>query len=117
MSGIEHVARSVSAVLHDRLPWQRKTQRENLALLVATMLSERSDVAGGRFAAPVGADRHAIPVDPWRPRLISVIKTIFRETTHCLKMLNKAMHKMLFYGTPALIGHCQLLGWDYRLRL
>ena len=42
MSGIEHVARSVSAVLHDRLPWQRKTQRENLALLVATMLSERS---------------------------------------------------------------------------
>ncbi len=22
-----------------------------------------------------------------------------------------------FYGTPALIGHCQWLGWDYRLRL
>ena len=42
MGGIEHVARSVSAALHDRLPWQRKTQRENLALLVATMLSERS---------------------------------------------------------------------------
>jgi len=29
-------------MLHDRLPWQHKTQRENLALLVATMLSERS---------------------------------------------------------------------------
>ena len=29
-------------VLHERLPWQRKTQQENLALLVATMLSERS---------------------------------------------------------------------------
>ncbi len=29
-------------MLHERLPWQRKTQRENLALLVATMLSERS---------------------------------------------------------------------------
>ena len=28
--------------MHDRLPEQRKTQRENLALLVATMLSERS---------------------------------------------------------------------------
>jgi len=42
MGGIEHVAWSVSAVLHDRLPWQRKTQRENLALLAATMLSERS---------------------------------------------------------------------------
>ncbi len=35
MGGIDHVARSVSAVLHERLPWQRKTQRENLALLVA----------------------------------------------------------------------------------
>ena len=22
-----------------------------------------------------------------------------------------------FYGAPALIGHCQLPGWDYRLRL
>ena len=42
MGGIEHMARSISAVLHERLPWQRKTQRENLALLVATMLSERS---------------------------------------------------------------------------
>ena len=42
MGGIEHVAGSISVVLHERLPWQRKTQRENLALLVATMLSERS---------------------------------------------------------------------------
>src|SRR4051812_36928209 len=42
MGGIEHAARSISAVLGERLPWQRKTQRENLALLVATMLSERS---------------------------------------------------------------------------
>ena len=42
MVGIEHVARSISVVLHERLPWQRRTQRENLAFLVATMLSERS---------------------------------------------------------------------------
>ncbi len=42
MGGIEHVARSISAVLHEGLSWQRKTQRENLALLIATMLSERS---------------------------------------------------------------------------
>jgi len=42
MGGIEHAAWSISTVLHERLPWQRKTQRENLALLVATMLSERS---------------------------------------------------------------------------
>ena len=34
-----YVAGSISVVLHERLPWQRKTQRENLALLVATMLS------------------------------------------------------------------------------
>src|SRR3954452_19373212 len=42
MGGIEHAARGISGVLGERLPWQRKTQRENLALLVATMLSERS---------------------------------------------------------------------------
>ena len=42
MGGIEQAAWSISAALQERLPWQRKTQRENLALLVATMLSERS---------------------------------------------------------------------------
>src|ERR1700709_2559680 len=42
MGGIEHAAQGISAALLERLPWQRKTQRENLALLVATMLSERS---------------------------------------------------------------------------
>ena len=42
MGGIEHAARGISGMLGERLPWQRKTQRENLALLVATMLSERS---------------------------------------------------------------------------
>src|SRR5215210_7787783 len=42
MGGIEHAAGGISGVLGERLPWQRKTQRENLALLVATMLSERS---------------------------------------------------------------------------
>ncbi len=33
------MARAVRAVLRERLPWQPKTQREDLALLVATMLS------------------------------------------------------------------------------
>ncbi len=42
MGGIKHAARDIGAVRHERLPWQRKTQRENLALLVATMLSERN---------------------------------------------------------------------------
>ena len=40
MGGIEHVARNIGAVLEERLPWQRKTQRENLALLVATMIDQ-----------------------------------------------------------------------------
>ena len=30
----------------------------------------------------------------------------------CMRLLGDR-----FYGTPALIGHCQLLGWNYRLRL
>ena len=42
LGGIEQAARSVSAVLQERLPCQRRTQRENLALPVAIMLSERS---------------------------------------------------------------------------
>jgi hypothetical protein len=42
MSGIEVVASGIEAELQRRLPRQRKTQRGKLALLVATMLSERS---------------------------------------------------------------------------
>ena len=58
MGGIEHAARDVGAVLQERLPWQRKTQRENLALLVATMLSERSaDLMALAAALPRPAGR------------------------------------------------------------
>jgi hypothetical protein len=42
MSGIERLAAGIEAELGRRLPRQRKTQRGKLALLVATMLSERS---------------------------------------------------------------------------
>lgn len=42
MGGIERIAGGIGEELRRRLPEQRKTQRENLALLVATMLSERS---------------------------------------------------------------------------
>jgi hypothetical protein len=42
MGGIEVVARGITAELERRLPRQRKTQRGKLALLVATMLGERS---------------------------------------------------------------------------
>ena len=46
MGGIEHAARGIGAVLEERLPWQRKTQRENLAFLVATMLRPRFERHG-----------------------------------------------------------------------
>ena len=42
MGGIEALAQGISEELRRRLPGQRKTQRENLALLVATMLDVRS---------------------------------------------------------------------------
>lgn len=42
MGGIEHVARGIIADLEAKLPWQRKTQRGKLGLLVATMLEVRS---------------------------------------------------------------------------
>ena len=42
MDGITRIADSISADLKRRLPSQRKTQREKLALLVATMLDVRS---------------------------------------------------------------------------
>src|SRR4051794_17157510 len=42
MGGIERLAVGIEAELAQRLPRQRKTQRGKLALLVATMLSERS---------------------------------------------------------------------------
>jgi hypothetical protein len=42
VGGIELLAGSISEELRRRLPEQRKTQRESLALLVATMLSVRS---------------------------------------------------------------------------
>lgn len=58
MTGIEQIAHSISSDLKQRLPGQRKTQREKLALLVGTMLDVRSanlmDLAAG---VPLTADR------------------------------------------------------------
>jgi hypothetical protein len=58
VDGITRIANSISADLKQRLPKQRKTQREKLALLVATMLDVRSanlmDLAAG---LPRAADR------------------------------------------------------------
>ena len=65
MDGITRIADSVSADLKRRLPSQRKTQREKLALLVATMLDVRSanlmDLAAGLPRRR--PDGHALPVD------------------------------------------------------
>jgi hypothetical protein len=192
MGGIEHAVRSVSAVLHDRLPWQRKTQRENLALLIATMLSERSanlmslaaalprpsdridmryqwivrvlanpliacDAVMLPFARAVlgraqvearpgeridlildqsrASERHQILMLAlrWGERALPLAWRV-EETTGAIgfgvqkRLLDvvaawlpeEARVRLLgdrFYGTPALIAHCQLLGWDYRLRL
>jgi len=58
VDGITRIADRISADLKQRLPGQRKTQREKLALLVATMLDVRSanlmDLAAG---LPLAADR------------------------------------------------------------
>jgi hypothetical protein len=42
VGGIKHLAEAIKLDLLEALPYQRKTQRENLALLVATMLHVRS---------------------------------------------------------------------------
>jgi hypothetical protein len=64
MDGIKEIADGFDAELKRRLPNQRKTQRTKLALLVATMLDERSanlmELAAG---LPREADRTG-PLDP-----------------------------------------------------
>ena len=192
MGGIEHAARSISAALDEHLPWQRKTQRENLALLVATMLSERSanlmslaaalprpsdridmryqwivrvlanpliecDAVMLPFAREVlaqaqakagpgervdlildqsrASERHQVLMLAlrWGERALPLVWRV-EETegaigfgvqkglldTVAAWLPEEARVRLLgerFYGTPALIGHCQSLGWDYRLRL
>ena len=192
MGGIEHAARSIGAVLQERLPWQRKTQRETLALLVATMLSERSaNLMALAAALPRPADRIDMRYQ-WIVRVLAnpliecdaVMLPFAREVLaraqaeagpgervdlildqsraserHQILMLalrwgeralplawrveetegaigftvqkclldavaawlpESARVRLLgdrFYGTPALIAHCQALDWDYRLRL
>jgi len=175
MGGIEHAAQGVSAVLHERLPWQRKTQRENLALLIATMLSERSanlmslaaalprqpgridmryqwivrvlanpliecDAVMLPFASEVLARAQAEAGPGERVDLIldqsraserhQILMLALRWGGRALPLawrveetegaIGFGVQKGLldrFYGTPALIAHCQSLGWDYRLRL
>ena len=192
MGGIEHAARGISGVLGERLPWQRKTQRENLALLVATMLSERSanlmalaaalprepgridmryqwivrvlanpliacDAVMLPFAREVLAPAQAEARPGERVELIldqsraserhQILMLALRWGERALPLawrveetlgsIGFAVQQQLldtvaawlpeaarvrllgdrFYGTPALIAHCQALDWDYRLRL
>ncbi len=71
MDGITQIAQSIGADLKQRLPKQRKTQREKLALLVATMLDVRSanlvDLAAG---LPLDSDRTDMRYQ-WITRLLS----------------------------------------------
>src|SRR3954451_2062935 len=71
MSGIVRLAAGIEAELARRLPRRRKTQRGKLALLVATMLSERSanlmDLAA---ALPRSAERVDMRYQ-WIPRLLA----------------------------------------------
>jgi hypothetical protein len=192
MGGIAHAARGISGVLGERLPWQRKTQRENLALLVATMLSERSanlmalaaalprepgridrryqwivrvlanpliacDAVMLPFAREVLAQAQAEARPGERVELIldqsraserhQILMLALRWGERALPLawrveetpgpIGFAVQQQLldtvaawlpeaarvrllgdrFYGTPALIAHCQALDWDYRLRL
>jgi hypothetical protein len=58
VDGLTRLSDSISAALKQRLPRQRKTQREKLALLIGTMLDVRSanlmDLAAG---LPLEVDR------------------------------------------------------------
>lgn len=71
MGGTTRIAATISADLKQRLPKQRKTQREKLALLVATMLDVRSanlmDLAAG---LPLAADRTDMRYQ-WITRLLA----------------------------------------------
>jgi hypothetical protein len=70
VDGITRIAESISAALKQRLPRQRKTQREKLAFLIGTMLDVRSanlmDLAAG---LPLQADRTDIRYQ-WITRLL-----------------------------------------------
>ncbi len=69
MSGIKHLSQGIIEDLGRRLPGQRKTQREKLGLLVATMLDVRSanlmDCAprGDHLLTAVGLTEKAIPTN------------------------------------------------------
>ena len=83
MDSIKQIADSVSAELRRRLPKQRKTQREKLALLVATMLDVRSanlmDLAAG---LPLEADRTDMRYQ-WITRLLGNPLVISDARTVC----------------------------------
>jgi hypothetical protein len=52
VSGIKHLSTTISKDMAERLPGQRKTQRENLSLMVATSYPRRYDgVFEGAFNA------------------------------------------------------------------
>ena len=100
MDGLTRIADSISADLKRRLPSQRKTQREKLALLVATMLDVRSanlmDLAAG---LPRAADRTDMRYQ-WITRLLGnplvvsdeIMEPFARERDRTWRLDNAASH-------------------------
>jgi hypothetical protein len=71
IGGIAHLAAGIGLELRQRLPDQRKTQRENLALLISTMLEVRS---ANLMALAAGLPRAAARADmryQWITRLLA----------------------------------------------
>jgi hypothetical protein len=71
IGGIAHLATAIGLELQERLPGQRKTQRDNLALLTATMLEVRS---ANLMALAAGLPRAAARSDmryQWITRLLA----------------------------------------------
>src|SRR3954467_10215973 len=87
VNGIAVWAEGIKAELAQRLPRQRKTQRDKLAVLVATMLHVRS------------------------ANLVEVVAGWLSVGQAVILLADR------FYATPEMICWCCDRGWDYRLRL
>ena len=95
MDGITQIAGSISGDLKQRLPKQRKPQREKLALLVATMLDVRSanlmELAAG---LPLAADRTDMRYQ-WIARLLSNALVVSDEVVKRHEELGRWGHEEL----------------------
>ena len=94
----------ISQEVQRPLPGQQKTQRTNLALLVATMLDVRS---ANRMDSAAGLPRDAERIDMRYQWIERVLKNPLMGAAVCL-MADR------FNGTADLIAWCQDRNWDDR---